>query len=533
MTRNRLALHWQILIAMLLAAAIGIGLNAGAGGRQLAQPIEIKPGSIQKVGMKAPVAVPAGRFWSLDSSQRTLIQFDEVVDKAGPGATYRTRRWAIGPEQDVDDLAQELGEPWPELPPQAADAPAPRRHAPTIKQLAALDGPAYALFAAEGRSLARATGDYAQLIGDLFLRMLKMVSVPLIIVSLVSGVVGLGHAESLGRMFGRTMLYYASTSLIAICVGLAMVNIIRPGVGRALQAVEAVEAPQGQSLAAVLYEQLLALIPENPFAAAAQGQFLSIIAFSLLFGVCTILVGGKSAERIRELIDAAFEVMMKITMLIIALAPFGVFFLMLSATATEGSAIFGSLGWYMLTVALALGFHAGVVLPAILKFVAKRNPREFAQAMSPALFTAFSSASSNGTLPLTLNCVEQRAGVSNRVGAFVLPLGATINMDGTALYEAVAVLFIAQMTGHDLSLAQQAIVALTALLASIGAAGIPHAGLVMMVIILQAVGLPAESQGLIIAVDRVLDMARTMVNVWSDSCGCAVIARFEEAPRPA
>ncbi|MCA9224856.1 MAG: dicarboxylate/amino acid:cation symporter, partial [Planctomycetales bacterium] len=166
----------------------------------------------------------------------------------------------------------------------------------------------------------------------------------------------------------------------------------------------------------------------------------------------------------------------------------------------------------------------------IVKFVAKRSPLEFARAMSPALLTAFSSASSNGTLPLTLTSVEQRAGVSNRVSSFVLPLGATINMDGTALYEAVAVLFIGQLyRGEMLPLSQQIVVALTALLASVGAAGIPHAGLVMMVIILQAVGLPVEMQGIILAVDRVLDMCRTSVNVWSDSCGCAVVARFEAA----
>ncbi|MCA9165724.1 MAG: dicarboxylate/amino acid:cation symporter, partial [Planctomycetales bacterium] len=204
--------------------------------------------------------------------------------------------------------------------------------------------------------------------------------------------------------------------------------------------------------------------------------------------------------------------------------------LMMYVTATQGTAVFVSLFWYMLAVVLALGVHACIVLPLIVKFVAKRSPLEFARAMSPALLTAFSSASSNGTLPLTLTSVEQRAGVSNRVSSFVLPLGATINMDGTALYEAVAVLFIGQLyRGEMLPLSQQIVVALTALLASVGAAGIPHAGLVMMVIILQAVGLPVEMQGIILAVDRVLDMCRTSVNVWSDSCGCAVVARFEAA----
>ena len=214
-------------------------------------------------------------------------------------------------------------------------------------------------------------------------------------------------------------------------------------------------------------------------------------------------------------------------MAIIRLAPIGVLFLILSATASQGAAVFKTLGWYMLAVGCALFLHAVVTMPLILKFIAKRNPWQYARSMSPALLTAFSSASSNGTLPLTMTCVEERAGISNRTSSFVLPLGATVNMDGTALYEVVAVLFIAQYHGIELGIIQQIVVAITALLASIGAAGIPHAGLVMMLIILQAVNLPVETQGLIIAVDRVLDMGRTAVNVWSDSCGCAVIEHYE------
>ncbi len=334
-------------------------------------------------------------------------------------------------------------------------------------------------------------------------------------------------------MFGRTLLYYMATSMLAICTGLLMVNLIQPGVSDEPEAAAEANAEQvsrpreAKGLPTVLFEQIENMIPPNPIQAAANGKFLSIIAFSILFAVCTILVGGKTTQVVSQWFDAGFEVMMKMTMFVIHLAPLGVLLLMLAATATQGMAIFGSLGLYMITVACALAFHALVVLPLIVKFVARRSPLEFARAMSPALLTAFSSASSNGTLPLTLTSVEQRAGISNRVGSFVLPLGATVNMDGTALYEVVAVLFIAQYSGIEIGLAEQVIVALTALLASIGAAGIPHAGLVMMVIILQAVGLPTESQGLIIAVDRVLDMCRTSVNVWSDSCGCAVINRFE------
>jgi proton glutamate symport protein len=293
----------------------------------------------------------------------------------------------------------------------------------------------------------------------------------------------------------------------------------------------AAEPVAAEGLGEVLFSQIEAMIPENPFSALVEPNFLSIIAFTIGFSIFAMLAGGEIASAVRKAAETGFAVMMAMTTAIIRLAPAGVLFLMASVTATQGLAVFRSLAFYMLAVALALGFHAMVTLPAIVWFFARRNPLTFARAMSPALLTAFSSASSNGTLPLTLSCVEHRAGIRNRTGSFVLPLGATINMDGTALYEAVAVLFIAQLHfGEMLPLSQQIVVAITALLASVGAAGIPHAGLVMMAIILQAVGLPAESQGIILAVDRILDMLRTSVNVWSDSCGCAVVDSMEESP---
>jgi Na+/H+-dicarboxylate symporter len=525
---KRMALHWQILLTMVLGALLGIVLNSSSGTLKLDQPLEHPAHAMQQIGMDQPIAVPAGRFWSWDSPDRILLQIDDQV----PDGEYRTRRYVVGESNLAAERLQTEGEPWPELPAQADPAAQPPRTVvPTIELLDERDPAAYALFEQFGRSRARFVGDVAKALGDLFLRMLRMVSVPLIITSLISGVTGLGQTKQVGKMFGRTVVYYLATSMLAIIVGLSLVNLIRPGVqngaGQPAEVLNVAEEHAGKSLVVVLFEQLRNMIPENPVAAVASGDFLSIIAFSLMFGVCTIWVGGRATEVIRELFDAAFQVMMRLTIVIIELAPVGVFFLMLSATASHGAGVFGTLGWYMITVACGLLIHALVVLPAILQFVAKRNPPQFAKAMSPALLTAFSSASSNGTLPLTLTCVEERAHIPNRVGSFVLPLGATVNMDGTALYEVVAVLFIAQHSGIDLPLSEQVVVALTALLASIGAAGIPHAGLVMMVIILQAVGLPTESQGLIIAVDRVLDMMRTSVNVWSDCCGCAVVHRLE------
>ena len=280
--------------------------------------------------------------------------------------------------------------------------------------------------------------------------------------------------------------------------------------------------------------QIETMIPTNPVAAIANSSFLAVISFTIVFCIFALHVGGGTLERFRILAEDSFAVMMRLTTAIIRLAPWGVFLLMIYVTATQGIAVFSALGWYMLTVLVGLILHGLVTLPLIVWVLARRSPWALLRAVMPALLTAFSSASSNATLPLTLNNIEKRAGVSNRISSFVLPLGSTVNMDGTALYEAVAVLFIGQLAyGADFGLANQAIIALTALLASVGAAGIPHAGLVMMVIVLQAVNLPIEYQGIILAVDRVLDMCRTSVNVWSDCCGATVVEKILNAgPEP-
>lgn len=399
------------------------------------------------------------------------------------------------------------------------------------------DSVAADLYVKFGRSTAKELGEWFKRIGGLFLRMLQMVAVPLIVTSLLTGILGLGRADEVGRMFLRTITYYVSTSFLAIVTGLLVVNIIRPGLQDAPPAAVA-DVESVDSLGEVLFNQLQAIIPANPLAALTAPNFLSIIAFTIAFGIFTVRVGGSTNERIQQIASAGFDVMMAMTMAIIRLAPIGVLFLIAYVTATQGIEVIQALGWYFLSVSSALAIHAVVTMPLILWFIAKRNPLEFARALSPALLTAFSSASSNATLPLTLNNIEKRAGISNKTGSFVLPLGATINMDGTALYEAVAALFIAQLYyGINLPLDQQILVAITALLASVGAAGIPHAGLIMMVIILQVLGLPLEMQGVILAVDRLLDMGRTAVNVWGDACGCAVVDRFEstdpEAATPA
>ena len=370
-----------------------------------------------------------------------------------------------------------------------------------------------------------------QEIGDVFLRLLQMLVVPLIVSSLITGITGMGDLRTLGAIGGRAIGFYLTTSFLAILTGIAVVNVIRPGSGAALDmleegAVQGLMTETPKSVGVVLWEQFETLIPKNPLAAAVDGEMLPLIFFSLLLGVFIGIAEhqtkSEDAGVVRRFFSGLFDVMMQMTLFVVKFAPIGVFGFTLYAAAGKGPAAFKVLGWYVLAVFVALAIHAAVTLPVILKLRTGRSPREYARSMMTALVTAFSTASSNGTLPLTMQSAED-AGVRPQVTSFVLPLGATINMDGTALYEAVAVLFIAQVYGVDLSLGQQGVVAITALLASIGAAGIPHAGMVMMVVVLNAVGLPTSAVALILAVDRILDMCRTAVNVWSDSIAAAVV----------
>ena len=363
------------------------------------------------------------------------------------------------------------------------------------------------------------------IIGDVFLRALKMIIVPLIVSSIISGVTGIGSAENFGRMSAKTFTYYVITSLIAIVTGLFLVNLIQPGVGAELTLQSKPEGIEGNL--SQLKDTLINIIPTNPLASMVKGDILPTIFFSLLFGFFITKTPDPYKKNLTNLFQGFFEVMMKLTHFIILFAPIGIFALIAKIVVQTGLDIFVPLATYMVTVILALAIHALITLPILLYFVAGISPIAHFKAMTAALLTAFSTSSSSETLPLTMSSVEENAGASNKVSSFVLPLGATINMDGTALYECVAAMFIAQVYGIDLSFGQQFIIVLTALLASIGAAGIPMAGFVMMAIILNAVGLPLEGLGLILPVDRILDMMRTSVNVWSDSCGTVIIAKTE------
>jgi proton glutamate symport protein len=373
--------------------------------------------------------------------------------------------------------------------------------------------------------------DYAYLvtwIGELFLRALKMIIVPLILTSIVSGVTSIGDAQNLGRLGLKTISYYISTSLFAIVTGLVFVNLIQPGVGADLGLKKNV--PELAAASGNVWDIILRMVPTNIFEALVSFDILAIIFFSILFGFFITRLDFKSKDFLTTLFNSGFEVMMKLTHFIIRFTPLGILGIVVGVVADQRGnlvVVLGSLSKYFVTVLIGLTIHATITLPLIIRTVGKINPWKHFQAMTTPLLTAFSTRSSSATLPLTIDAVENNTGVSNKISSFVLPLGATINMDGTALYECVAAMFIAQAYGIELSFLQQMIVVFTALLASIGAAGIPMAGLVMISVILTAVGLPLEGVGLILAVDPFLDMCRTSVNVWSDSCGAVTIAKTE------
>jgi len=369
------------------------------------------------------------------------------------------------------------------------------------------------------------------MVAQIFMSLLKMLIVPLILTSIVTGVASLGSGKDFGRLGGKTLLYYMTTSLLAIATGLIAVNIFQPGTNAklGLQIPDKFEPAAGSSFADVLTR----MVPSNIFEALGQnGQMLQIIVFALIFGFFAARTPAPHGPRVIDFFKSAFEIMMRMADWVLSLIPYGVFALMVKVVGETGLEPFKDLLVFMLLVTGTLLVHAMITLPIMLKVLGGLNPVKWAKAMSPALMTAFSSSSSSMTLPVSMEAAERRGGVSNRITSFVLPLGATINMDGTALYECVGVIFLSQYyaahsVAFDLTLGMQFFVVITALLASVGAAGIPSAGLVLKAMILKALGLPDDGVLLLLAIDRPLDMLRTTVNVWSDSCGAAIIGRTE------
>ena len=381
--------------------------------------------------------------------------------------------------------------------------------------------------------------------GKLFMNALKMIIVPLIVSSIIAGVMHLGEEKGVGRMSGKTFLYYAFSGAIAVAVGLLVVNWIQPGdvdaetaaamLGQASETASAqglMDKVAGRS-SSDLYEIFLRMFPTNVIdAATSNGQLLGVITFSILFGAFIGRLKVEQRTTQQKFWDSAQSVLLKMTDFIIRFAPIGVFGLVTPVLLNAPFEKFiGAIFWFFITVLVALAIHFFINLALVLRLVGKINPFTHYREMAPVLLTAFSTASSSATLPLTMDTVETRAGVSKKTCSFTLPLGATVNMDGTALYECVVVLFIAQLyaaTGQvSLDLGQQLMVVFLALTTSIGVAGIPAASLVAIAVILPVVGLPIEAIGVVWVTDRILDMCRTSVNVFSDTVGAVTIARTE------
>ena len=377
-------------------------------------------------------------------------------------------------------------------------------------------------------------------IGALFINALKMLIVPLIVSSIIVGVANIGGGDDVGRLGGKTLAFYWMTTLSAILVGLILVNVVKPGLSGGEPArdlldltVSASEVTKrvGSPGMSDLGDIFLRLIPPNVVDAAANAQLLGLIFFSLLFGYFMARADHSYAEPLFRFWNGVFEVMMRITEFVMRFAPIGVFGLIAAVVASQDYSEFerflGVLLKFAAVVAAALAIQMFVVLPLFLRFAGRVRAAAMFPAMAPALLTAFSTASSSATLPITMECVEDNVGVSKKIASFVLPLGATVNMAGTALYECVAVIFIAQAYGVELGLYLQFVIVMTALLTSIGVAGVPSASLVAIVIILQTVGLPAEAIGILFVFDRILDMARTAVNIFGDACCAVIVARRE------
>ena len=358
--------------------------------------------------------------------------------------------------------------------------------------------------------------------GKIFVNSLKMLVVPLVFVSLVCGVSSLSDPSKLGRLGGKSLVLYILTTGIAVTLALVAALIVQPGNGFSMPTEAEYVAKEAPALAQVLIN----MFPSNPIASMAQGNMLQIIGFSLLFGIA-ITKAGEYGSKIKEAFEALNEVIMKIVIIIMDLAPYGVFFLKAKLAATVDVAAFGNILKYFILVFVVLIMHALITFPILLTTLAKLNPIILFSKMKETAIFAFSSSSSSATLPITMATARNRLGVNRSVASFTIPLGATINMDGTAIMQGVATVFIAQVYGVDLSTTDLVMVVLTATLASVGTAGVPGVGLIMLAMVLQQVNLPVEGIALIIGIDRLLDMTRTVVNVTGDCTVACIVAKSE------
>ena len=361
-----------------------------------------------------------------------------------------------------------------------------------------------------------------RVVGQIFIALLQMLVVPLVFVSLVCGSSSLSDPKLLGRVGGKTIGLYLLTTGMAVSLALGAAIIFQPGIG----AHPVVSAPANIAEATPFTQVLIDMVPKNPVSAMAAAQMLPIIVFSVLLGIA-ITLSGPRGQRIGDWFQDMNEVVMRLVTLVMRFAPYGVFALIAILAATSNAADFMAVGKYVALVFVVLLLHGLLVYPALLVLLARLNPWRFIYKMRAAMLFAFSTASSNATLPVTLESIQKRVGVSNKVASFTIPLGATINMDGTAIMQGIATVFIAQFYGIDLHLAQYGLVVVMVILASIGTAGVPSVGLVVLSGVLAQVGLPPEGIAMILGVDRLLDMTRTVVNITGDAVVTTIVARSE------
>lgn len=390
------------------------------------------------------------------------------------------------------------------------------------------------------------TSEYIRPFGDIFVTLLKLIAIPLVLASLVVGISNLNDMSKLSRMGGKTIGIYMITTTLAIIIGLTVVNVIQPGKtlpeatrNTLMESYTEDVGNRGEAAQEVLdrgnLQFIVDIVPENFFAAASDnGNMLQVVFVAILLGIGIVNIPLQKGEPLISVFDSLNDVIIQIVDLIMKAAPYGVFALMAVVIVdlagddlSQALNLLGALGWYCLAVIIGLFLHVLIVYSSLFKVFSKMKLRDFFKAIQPAVLLGFSTSSSAATLPVTMERVEKNLGVEEEVSSFVLPVGATINMDGTSLYQAVAAVFIAQALGMDLTIAQQLTIVLTATLASIGAAGVPGAGIIMLVIVLQAIQVPVEGIALILGVDRILDMIRTAVNITGDAAVAVAVAHTE------
>jgi len=360
-------------------------------------------------------------------------------------------------------------------------------------------------------------------LGTLFINLIKLLVVPIVLVSIILGAAGVGDPKKLGRIGLKTISYFLVTTALALVLALALGSIIQPGKGDfSVEGAkfEAQEAPP-------VMDTLLGIIPANPFQSMVEGNMLQVIFFALLIGVAIARLGNR-VEGVTKLLEQANDILMYLVGLVMKLAPLGAFGLIATAIGSQGLDAIAAMGKYMFTVLFALLLHALIVYGGSVSLIGKMSPVQFFKGFAPAMAVAFSTSSSNATLPISMETAQKNLNVPKTISGFVQPLGATINMDGTAIMQGVATVFIAQVVGHDLTLSQLLTVILTATLASIGTAGVPGVGLIMLSMVLTSVGLPVEAIALVLGVDRILDMTRTAINITGDAACAVIVAKSEE-----